>query len=73
MIGVIFNRWDVTVSGLVIPLDYSPGTIYQSAAGAYWPSVAEWGVAIGVVGYALVLLTLGIWLLPLFNHRPQSK
>jgi Ni/Fe-hydrogenase subunit HybB-like protein len=41
MIGVVFNRWDVTVSGLIIPLSYSPGTAYQSAAGVYWPSLPE--------------------------------
>jgi Ni/Fe-hydrogenase subunit HybB-like protein len=73
MIGIVFNRWDVTVSGLVVPLSYSPGTIYQSAAGTYWPSLPEWGVAIGVVGYALTLLTLGVWLLPLFNHQPKGS
>ena len=73
MIGIVFNRWDVTVSGLVVPLSYSPGTIYQSAAGAYWPSLPEWGVAVGVVGYALAMLTLGVWLLPLFNHQPKRS
>ncbi len=75
MIGIIANRWNVTVSGLTVPLSYSPGVLYQSAAGSYSPSLAEWGIAIGVVGYALLLLTLGLRFLPLFNttHDEPSK
>ena len=31
MIGIIANRWNVTVSGLTVPLAYSPGVLYQAA------------------------------------------
>jgi molybdopterin-containing oxidoreductase family membrane subunit len=68
-IGIFFNRWDVTVSGLFVPLDYSPGVLYRPEAGAYWPSNFEWGIAAGILGYALMMLTLGIRYLPLFNHK----
>ena len=54
VIGVIVNRWNVTVSGLTVPLSYSPGTLYTGPAGSYFPSLAEWGVALGVIGYALI-------------------
>jgi molybdopterin-containing oxidoreductase family membrane subunit len=75
MIGVVANRWNVTVSGLTVPLSYSPGVLYHSPAGVYSPSLAEWGIAIGVIGYALLMLTLGLRFLPLFNgnHVEPSK
>jgi molybdopterin-containing oxidoreductase family membrane subunit len=75
MLGIIANRWNVTVSGLTVPLSYSPGVLYQSSAGVYSPSLAEWGVAIGVIGYALLMLTIGLRFLPLFNghHSEPSK
>lgn len=67
--GIVINRWIVTVSGLVVPLAYSPGTVYQLEPGSYSPSLVEWGVAIGVVGYALLAFTLGVRLLPLFRSQ----
>ncbi len=66
MIGIIVNRWNVTVSGLFVPVAYSPGTLYQLPAGDYFPSLVEWGVGLGIIGYALMMLTLGIRFLPLF-------
>lgn len=71
-LGIIFNRWNVTVTGLFVPLSYSPGVLYQLHAGTYWPSLVEWGVIIGILGYALTMLTLGIRFLPLFNHKELS-
>jgi molybdopterin-containing oxidoreductase family membrane subunit len=72
MIGIVVNRWNVTVSGLTVPLSYSPGVGFQAAAGSYWPSLAEWGIAVGVIGYALLMLTLGLRFLPLFKSA-QSE
>jgi len=71
-LGVAINRWNVTVSGLVVPLSYSPGTMYQPPAGVYWPSLAEWGIAVGVLGYALLVFTLGARVLPLFPRRSRD-
>lgn len=67
MIGIVVNRWNVTVSGLMVPLSYSPGTEYVIPAPTYWPSLHEWGIAVGVIGYALFMLTLGVKFLPLFS------
>lgn len=70
-LGIIANRWDVTVSGLTVPLSYSPGVLYQSPAGAYSPSLAEWGVVVGIIGYVLLMLTLGLRFLPLFKPAEE--
>lgn len=70
--GILIHRWNVTVSGLAVPLAYAPGTLAQTMPQAYTPSLAEWGVAVGVVGYALLMFTLGVRFLPLFNHRPTA-
>jgi menaquinone reductase, integral membrane subunit len=65
--GIVIHRWNVTVSGLVVPLAYSPGSVVQMAPQAYAPSLAEWGIVLGVVGYALLMFTLGVRFLPLFE------
>lgn len=72
MIGLIINRWNVTVSGLFVPLAYSPGTQYVLPAGSYFPNLTEIGVAIGIIGYALAMLTLGVKFLPLFNGKEHG-
>jgi Ni/Fe-hydrogenase subunit HybB-like protein len=72
VIGVIVNRWNVTVSGLFVPLAYSPGTQYVLPPGRYFPNMVEWGIALGIIGYALLMLTLGVKLLPLFGDKEHS-
>lgn len=67
MVGIIINRWNVTVGGLFVPLSYSPGTLYQLPAGVYWPTLYEWGVGILIIGYSLTVLTLAARFLPLFD------
>ena len=67
--GVIVNRWNTTVTGLFVPLSYSPGTLYRLPPGNYIPNLVEWGVVIGVLGYALMILTLGVLFLPLFAQE----
>ncbi len=69
MIGIVVHRWNVTVGGLFVPLSYSPGTLYTLPAGTYFPSLYEWGVGLLVIGYALTVVTLAVWLLPLFDRH----
>lgn len=69
MTGIFFNRWNVTVTGLTVSMDFSPGTIFQIPPSAYTPNLAEWGIAIGVAGYVLLMVTLGVKFLPLFTPR----
>ena len=68
MIGIILHRWNTTVGGLYVPISYSPGIESQLPTGVYFPAPVEWGVGILVIGYALIVLTLGVRFLPLFKH-----
>jgi molybdopterin-containing oxidoreductase family membrane subunit len=72
VVGIVVNRWNVTVGGLFVPLSYSPGTLYQLPAGKYFPGMPEWGIALGIIGYGLTMLTLGIRYLPLFPKEEHS-
>jgi hypothetical protein len=68
---VVINRWNVTVSGLVVPLTYSPGagvTLEPAAC----PQPDGMGV-VGRGGFALLAFTLGAWLLPLFKSHPPPQ
>jgi len=40
--------------------------------GQYFPGLPEWGIAIGIIGYGLAMLTLGIRYLPLFTKEEHS-
>lgn len=66
VVGIIVNRWNVTLSGLIVPLDWSPGVAEVFPVNSYAPSLIEWGVGIGVLGYGLLALSLGLRFLPLF-------
>jgi molybdopterin-containing oxidoreductase family membrane subunit len=72
VVGIVVNRWNVTVSGLFVPLHYSPGTTYTGQIGNYLPNLTEFGVAAGVLGYGLLMLTLGVLFLPLFPSKKES-
>ena len=71
--GVIINRWNVTLSGLVVPPQWSPGVLGRTIAVAYTPSWVEIAVSVGVLGYAFLAFTLGAKYLPLFNHSHQAE
>jgi molybdopterin-containing oxidoreductase family membrane subunit len=66
IIGIVVNRWNVTLSGLIVPLDWSPGVADVFPVNAYRPSWVEWGVASLVIGYILMAFTLGLRYLPFF-------
>jgi molybdopterin-containing oxidoreductase family membrane subunit len=72
-VGIIVHRWNVTVSGLVVPLDYSPGELYQLQPSPYAPSLAEWAIAVGVIGYALLAFTLAVRHLPIFEGGSTAR
>ncbi|HIP70350.1 MAG TPA: hypothetical protein EYH05_03020 [Anaerolineae bacterium] len=69
ILGVIVNRWNVTLSGLVAPPHWSPGVLGNVVTVAYFPSWTEVAVTVGIVGYALLALSLGLRYLPLFPRR----
>ncbi len=69
VMGVVVNRWNVTLSGLVVPPQWSPGVLGNIVAAAYVPSLIEIAVSIGVLGYALLAFTLGVRYLPLYPKQ----
>jgi len=68
--GLVINRWNMTLSGFVIPLDWSPGVRDIFPINQYQPALVEWGVAIGIIGYSWIAFTLGVRFLRLY---PQAK
>lgn len=70
--GVVINRWNVTLSGLVVPPDWSPGVLGDVFAVSYFPSITEMAVSIGILGYGLLAFTLGVKYLPIYLHRTAS-
>jgi menaquinone reductase, integral membrane subunit len=70
VMGVIINRWNVTLSGLVVPPEWSPGVI--GAAGvavSYSPTLIEVAISLGILGYALLFFTLGVRYLPIYREH----
>jgi len=64
--GLVINRWNMTLSGFVIPLDWSPGVRDVFPVNQYQPSLIEWGVAVGILAYGGLAFTLGIRFLNLY-------
>jgi molybdopterin-containing oxidoreductase family membrane subunit len=68
--GLVINRWNMTLSGFVIPLDWSPGVRNVFPINQYTPALIEWGVALGIVAYSWLGFTLGMRFLNLY---PEAK
>jgi menaquinone reductase, integral membrane subunit len=73
IIGIIVNRWNVTLSGLIAPMDWSHGVAEVFPANSYQPSWIEWGVVTGVVGYILLAFTLALRFLPMYPFRTPEE
>jgi Ni/Fe-hydrogenase subunit HybB-like protein len=67
--GVVVNRWNTTLSGLVAPPDWSPGILGGALVASYLPSLVEVAVGLGIISYALLFFTLGARYLPIFNGK----
>ncbi len=66
IMGLVVNRWNVTLSGLIAPPNWSPGVLNNLVVAPYIPSGIELAVAAGIIGYALLAFTVGVRVLPLF-------
>ncbi len=66
VMGVTVNRWNVTLSGLVAPPQWSPGILGNLVAASYMPTWTEIAVSVGVIGYALLVFSLGVRYLPIY-------
>jgi molybdopterin-containing oxidoreductase family membrane subunit len=71
--GVVINRWNITLSGLVAPPQWSPGVLGNVLAVSYFPSAVEIAVAAGIVAYALLGFTLGARYLSIYPGNNQSN
>ena len=68
--GVVINRWNITLSGLVAPPEWSPGVLGNVIVVSYFPSPTEIAVALGIWAYALLGFTLGVKYLEIY---PKAK
>lgn len=73
VIGVVINRWNVTLSGLVAPPAWSPGVLGNVIAVSYSPSIIELLVALGIVSYALLGFTLGVRYLEIYPRQVKHQ
>ncbi|MDX2078387.1 MAG: NrfD/PsrC family molybdoenzyme membrane anchor subunit [bacterium] len=70
IVGLVINRWNMTLSGFVIPMDWSPGVREVFPINTYSPALVEWGIAIGIVAYSWTAFTLGVRFLNLY---PEAR
>ncbi len=68
--GLVINRWNMTLSGFVIPLDWSPGVGDVFPVNHYEPALVEWGVSLGIVAYSWLAFTLAVRWLKLY---PEAR
>lgn len=73
VVGVILNRWNITLSGLVAPPQWSPGVMGNVVAASYFPSIVEIVVAVGIVTYALLGFTLGARYLAIYPRPDKTN
>jgi len=73
VMGVTVNRWNVTLSGLVAPPQWSPGVLGNLIAVSYLPTWTEVVVSIGILGYALLAFSLGVRYLPIFQKDNETS
>jgi Ni/Fe-hydrogenase subunit HybB-like protein len=66
--GLLLCRWDVTLSGLVATLSYSPSNPTVQLF-EYLPTWVEWAGVAGVLAYAALAYTLAVRFLPIFEEE----
>ncbi len=70
--GVTVNRWNVTLSGLVAPPQWSPGVLGNLITASYLPTWNEIIVSIGIIAYALLAFSFGVRYLPIFPKADEA-
>lgn len=73
IVGVTVNRWNVTLSGLVAPPQWSPGVLGNIITVSYLPTWNEIAVSIGIIGYALMAFSLGVKYLPIYPQVSETQ
>lgn len=72
VVGVIVYRWNMTLAGFVVPLDWSPGVLLNQPVATYTPSLVEWGVGLGIVSYWLLAWSLAARFLNLYPEADRD-
>jgi len=72
VVGVTVNRWNVTLSGLIAPPQWSPGVLGNVLTASYLPTWNEIIVSMGIIAYALLAFSFGIKYLPIFPKEGES-
>jgi molybdopterin-containing oxidoreductase family membrane subunit len=70
ILGLLIYRWNMTLAGFTVPLQWNPGVREIGSVNVYTPSLVEWGVALGIVCYGSLAFTLGVRFLRLY---PEAK
>jgi Ni/Fe-hydrogenase subunit HybB-like protein len=71
-VGVITYRWDTNISGLMVILSYLPGeaaVFYTN----YRPALIEIAAGLGLIGYALTMISFGVRYLKVVDHTPVEE
>jgi len=63
--GIVFNRFVFSIQTLAIPV--MPFDTFMS----YMPTWQEWGIALGTIGYGILLFSLSYRYLPLFPQEAE--
>lgn len=71
--GVVMLRWNVTISGLVVPQDWSPGVAFLFPRLSYHPTLPEIGAFLGIIAYALLAFTLAVRYLPVYPMVRETE
>lgn len=71
VVGVTVNRWNVTLSGLIAPPQWSPGVLGSLLSASYLPTWTEIIVSIGIISYALLAFSFGVKYLPIFPKEGE--
>lgn len=69
IVGVVINRWNMTLSGFVVPMDWLPG-VRTLPPNTYAPNLIEYLVAAGIVAYSWLFFSLGVRFINLY---PESR
>lgn len=72
VVGVTVNRWNVTLSGLIAPPQWSPGVLGYVLSASYLPTWNEIIVSIGIIAYALLAFSFGVKYLPIFPKDGEA-
>lgn len=72
IIGLVINRWNMTLSGFVVPLDWLPG-VRTLDANTYVPNLVEILVSAGIVAYSWLVFSLGLRFIRLYPDARKLK